>query len=90
VRWASFYIRSFHGFCLVKVFVDTDKCGYRENMLAVQEAEEQGCLPSTEGGHPRLIQEVVHQDDWWYNKLFTNEQAKEYKRVGPPEGVEVR
>jgi len=73
----SYYIRGSNGTCLVRIPGGLSN-EYNKAMLAVQEAEEQGCAPSG----TRIIYEVVPQDEMFYNRLWTSEEAKELMTNG--------
>lgn len=85
----SYYIRSQEGFCIVKLpdypYVDSVL-----HHMAIDEAEERGICP----GGTKIVYGVVEQDESWYNKFFTEDEAKMFKvnlisghGVGAPSGI---
>lgn len=56
---------------LVKIWVDSDSTPEQIAHLATSEALEQGCMPSG----TCIVYEVVEQDPFFYNRLWTEEDA---------------
>lgn len=77
-RLVSIYLRSAAGSCLVKV-TDTGISSVN-NELAKDKAQEMGIYPAG----TVLAYSVVEQDDYFYDKLITAEEAKEIVSNGKP------
>lgn len=71
MRQVSIYLRSAAGSCLVRV--SSLGSGAAEAELAKDKAQELGIYPAG----TVLAYSVVEQDDYFYDKLITAEEAKE-------------
>lgn len=76
----SYYIRCSTGSTLVRI-PESGLSELEKAHMAIEEAKEQGCLPEQskagdQVGVPFVIYQVVEQADEWYNRLFTEEEAR--------------
>lgn len=72
----SVCIKASSGWCLVRVPYISSVTSRTLHYMAIDEANEQGCLPGLEmPGDVRLIFDVVSQADILYNRFFSNQET---------------